>query len=313
MNKSNIQKILSIGLGAQASAWCLNLRDSGSEVHVFLRDKSPNFKKAKELGLEIVTEQTVDFNAYDFILLLIPDDSHLDFLKKYEKVMSDLNIIYAHGFSLHYQAIQDLYPRHNHILLAPKAIASEVRFNYETKSPLAAVISFEHMSHNKKETSEKIDILLKSLGVTEVLERSFKEETEADLFSEQAILCSLIPFGAKIAFEKMLERGISKELAYIECWHETRLIANAMIDKGPIEFFKLISPNALVGGLKAREKLLDDKYLKSLDVIFDNIQSGQFFHDLKNINFQNERSEVIKELDSHPLTKTYENFGRKIK
>ncbi len=313
MNQNYKKKTLLIGLGSQGKAWAFNLRDSGHSVDVFLRSQSSSHSQAEKLNLKVFNEENIDFKIYDFILILIPDDHHLNFLTEYRKALEGANIVYAHGFSVHYGNIDQKFSELNHILLAPKAIASEVRYNYETSSPLAAVLSYEHICHNQSETIENVKTLAKDLGVTEILERSFKEETEADLFSEQAILCSLIPFGAKIAFEKMLERGISKELAYIECWHEVRLIANAMIEKGPKEFFNLISPNALVGGIQAKDKIFSAKVLELLDSLFDDIQSQKFFHDLQNINFQNERKNVINELESHPLQSVYEEFGRKLK
>lgn len=314
MNQSHKQNILLIGFGAQGQAWAMNLRDSGCSVDVYLRQDSQSFEMAKKLDFSIVSKESVDFKKYDFILLLIPDDAHENFLNDHSQKLSGSSIIYAHGFSVHFEVLQKKYPNINHILLAPKAIASEVRFNYECHRPLAAAISYEHIEeHKKQEIISTTERLSKNLGITNILKSSFKEETTADLFSEQAILCSLIPFGAKLAFEKMLEKGISKELAYIECWHEVKLIATAMIDKGPTEFFNLISPNALVGGKKASEVIFNDKYLKILDDMFSDIESSKFFHDLKDINFQNERFKVLNELKSHPLQQVYEEFGRKIK
>ncbi len=310
MNERLNKDILIIGLGSQASAWFLNLRDSKRSVDVFLRENSKSHSRAQTLKANIINEPK-SFKNYQFILLLIPDDQHPKFFEAYSSfLMEGQTIIYAHGYSVHYQNLAKDFPQLNHLLLAPKAIASEVRMNYELKKPMAAVISLEHTI---TDLSDRANKLCQDLGVTEILNRSFKEETEADLFSEQSILCSLIPFGAKKVFEKLVASGISSEVAYIEAWHEVRLIANAMVEFGPTGFFELISPNAFIGGYKAKSLIFNEKFDEILDDLQDDITSRKFFQEVENTDFQSLKNTVIKELVAHPINKVYQDFGKKLK
>ena len=311
MSKFN-KDILIIGFGAQAKAWALNLRDSGREVVIALRKESKSIQIAKSMNFATLLLKSDEISNFENLLLLAPDDQHAPILASITSYLSeDQNLFYAHGFSVTYENLNELYPQQNHILLAPKAIASEVRYAYETKSPLVAVTSEEYSNDSGKESLKKI---IKDLGITVgPVVSSFKEETNADLFSEQSILCSLIPYGAKHSFEKLVEKGISPEIAYIECWHEVKLIADAMLKFGPLEFFKLISPNALMGGIKAKDKIFDANLLKTYESLWQDIESGKFFHATKECDFQKLQSEVLKEWNNHPLTEQFQEIGSKLK
>ncbi len=311
MKESFNKDILIIGLGSQASAWALNLRDAGRNVSIYLRKGSKSMQAAKRLNLNFISELS-EVGEYKFILLLIPDDQHTHFLKTAYDFLKDTQcIIYAHGYSVQYHLLSTKYPKLNHLLLAPKAIASEVRFNYETGAPMASVISSE-FAHDDSIHNELLK-LAKQIGSSEILVRSFKEETNADLFSEQSILCSLLPFGAIKVYEKLITSGISKEVAYIEAWHEVRLIANAMIKFGPKGFFELISPNAFIGGHKAKSLLLDKEFDSHLDLLMSEIENSKFFHEVESTDFQLLKNEVLTELEKHPITETFESFGKKLR
>lgn len=305
------QDILIIGYGAQAKAWALNLKDSARNVTIGLRKDSSSLALAKEKFETLVLEEEA-LSEYQNIILLTPDDQHASVIEKVSnQFREDQNIYYAHGFSVTYEKLAEKYPKQNHLLLAPKAIASEVRFNYETKGQMAAAISseFSHSEQSKKAHHQ----LIKDLGVTVEIAVSFKDETYGDLFSEQSILCSLIPYGAKASFDKLVEKGISPEMAYVECWHEVKLIADAMLKFGPKEFFGLISPNALMGGEKARQQIFDAKLLKIYDDLYSDIESGKFFQDSKVFDFQRLKSDVINEWDNHPLQELYEKIGTQLR
>ena len=305
--------ILIIGYGAQAKAWALNLRDSKREVTIGLREASSSASLVKEMGFPTLTLSKDNISSYQNLIILTPDDQHSSILRSISSMFSeDQNIFYAHGFSVTYEKLNELYPKQNHILLAPKAIASEVRYAYETKGPLTAASSVEHASSAQSQQSLKQ--LAKDLGINVgPLEVSFKDETYGDLFSEQSILCSLIPYGAKASFDKLKEKGISEDMAYIECWHEVKLIADAMLKFGPVEFFKLISPNALMGGEKARKQIFSPNLLKTYDNLYSDIESGKFFHDTKDFDFQKLKSDVIKEWSNHPLQDLYNKLGTKLR
>jgi ketol-acid reductoisomerase len=252
-----------IGFGSQAKAWALNLRDSDVEVYIAMRKGSDSIKKVRELGFSTLLLGENQLKAFKNFALLIPDHKHELFLRDFgNEFTENSRILYAHGFSYCKGEFQSRHPHLRHLLLAPKSIASELRFYYESKGKLAAVISSEGSPSKNEDLLYLKEIALK-LGINVgPFEATFLEETYADLFSEQTILCSLLPYGALKSYQKLVKKGISGEIAYIECWYELKLIAESMVKMGPVEFFKLISPNALFGGEKARKILFDDSYEK---------------------------------------------------
>lgn len=305
--------ILIIGFGAQAKAWALNLRDSGRDITIGLREGSTTHSKARDLGFNTINLNETLISEFKILINLTPDDKHGSILSEIKNLLTENQIIiYAHGFSVTYEKLNELYPKQHHVLLAPKAIASEVRFNYETKNPLTAVMSLEYVQdQNIKDQCAKLAM---DLGINiGPISGSFLEETNADLFSEQSLLCSLIPYGARAAFEKLVEKNISPEIAYIECWHEVKLIADAMLKIGPSEFFKLISPNALLGGQLAKDKIISPNMLKTLDSIYADIENGNFFQTTKVSDFQRVQQDVINEWAKHPIQEQYDNIGTKLR
>lgn len=314
MTKFLDNSILIIGYGAQAKAWALNFRDSGYSVHIGLRAKSSNTRLANEAGFQTVDLEDGQLNHFQFICLLTPDDSHHIILKNINhKLSTGQSLIFAHGFSVYYEKLNELYPSLNFLLLAPKAIASEVRFNFETKAPLTAVIDESLIVHHCENTKQEFKKLYQSLGINVgPIYSSFHEEAEADLFSEQSILCSLIPYGARKSFEKLVQNGVSEEIAYIECWHEVKLIANAMTKIGPMAFFSMISPNALLGGVKASELIFDHEMDKKLTHLFDSIKSGDFYTQTTNTDFQSLQSAVLKDWEATRLQQLYNTLGKEL-
>lgn len=300
-------KLVLIGFGSQGKAWASNLRDSGRTIEVFLR--SPNSLKdhLKARGFALAH----DLSHYPALLLLIPDDQHLGFLKTHShSIPSGTSIIYAHGASMMENDFAQIYPQFNHLLLAPKAIASEVRFQYENKGKLGAVYSVQS-------TIENIDIdlevellaLAQDLGITAgPFRTSFKDEACADLFSEQSLLCGLIPHAAKISFEMLLKRGISPELAYMECWLEVKLIADAMVKKGPAELFNLISPHALKGSHLAQQRFFDKAYHEILERLLSDIENGSFFKAANEIDSNELRSQYRKLWSNSELQKIHDKL-----
>lgn len=306
MSDTPWQNICVVGLGSQGLAWAQNLRDSGRAVSCFLRPGSPKQELANNNGLPIVK----DFSSIEVLLLLIPDHAHLAFLQEYQnKIPSKMNIIYAHGASNVEHCLMEKFPQWNHLLLAPKAIASEVRQAKVNSEGLGAVYSVENIESGDSETKEKLLALAKDLGVSAgPYKVTFAQETRADLLSEQSLLCGLIPYAAKLCFDQLVAAGIPKELAYLEAWHEVKLIGNAMANRGPVDFYNLISPHALVGGQMASEKFFDQSYHETLKNIKEEIWSGEFFQKLENVNFDEQRHKEIEKWSNHPLQKTFDQI-----
>lgn len=312
MTKSIISTpLVMIGFGSQARAWALNLRDSGQQVVVALREGSPSSKLVSELGFEIIYLNKDQLPKKAPLLLLIPDHHHEEFLTTHKSQIEDgTQIVYAHGYSLIKSNFQDIFPSFSHLLLAPKAIASEVRFQFETKGKLGAVYSTE-CALNLDADKEFIFSLSRAIGITAgPYEASFEQEAYADLFSEQGLLCGLIPYAALACYNKLREKNIPKEVAYMECWLETKLICDAMVKMGPEDFFNLISPNALIGGEKARKQLLSDDFLKSLDGLMADIWDKKFFDECDNTDFNRLQTEVLDFWKNQELSSTHNELSK---
>jgi ketol-acid reductoisomerase len=301
--------IVIIGFGSQAKAWALNLKDSGENVYIALRESSPSIKEAKDLGLKtlILGPDLLDFNTF---AVLTPDSTHEKILNDYKEFINkDSKIILAHGFSFVKNSFQEVYPNWNFLMLAPKAIASEVRFQFETKGKLGGVFSVES-SKNKESDTKLLKELARAIGITAgPYETTFKNEAFADLYSEQSILCSLIPYGALHSFKKLREKGISKEMAYLECWYEVKLITDALIKLGPSKFFNLISPNALIGGEKAKNLLFNKEFEAINNQLIEDIWSGKFFKEVEEIDFENLKKEVKTFWENEEITKVHNELS----
>lgn len=298
-----------IGLGSQGLSWSMNLRDSGFNVDVWLRENSPS---------HVVREQLEFSKAKKFssiLLLLIPDNQHLNFLKEHEKeIPAGAAIIYGHGASCVEHELPQKFSKFNHLLLAPKAIASEVRFQFETHGKLGACMSSEFaLSDEGNSNKEACEVLLKNLakgiGITAgPYPTSFLDETRADLFSEQALLCGLMPYAARSSFNFLISKGIDPKVAYLECWHELKYIAKAMADCGPKDFFNLISPHALVGAHKASEIYFNDRHQKVLEELYKDIESGRFFDEASKANKENLHENIISEWEKGSLQKVHDEL-----
>lgn len=289
-----------IGHGSQGKAWSSNLRDSGFKVNCYLRNGSKSFYEAKESGLALCN----DLSNSDVILLLIPDQAHKTFFEEnHHKLREGAIVIYAHGASLTENGWQNLYPNFDHILLAPKAIASEVRNQYLTKGKLGAVYSLEFSSEGKRSL---ILSIAKGIGITAgPFEVTFEQETRADLLSEQSLLCGLIPYAAKKCFDYLIAKGIPKELAYMEAWHEVKLIATAMDKLGPEEFFHLISPHAFTGAIKAKDRLLNNDFDGVLDDLYQDITDGTFFKETHEKELDKIKTQELNIWKNSELQRTY--------
>lgn len=293
-----------IGFGNQAKAWAMNLRDSGYEVYIGLRSESKSFEVAKKKGFKVFKFEKEMIPTTGFALLT-PDETHFEVLSKLSKINTDVNCYYAHGFSMVSEQLEQKFPKIKHILLAPKAIASELRFRFETKENLTAFYSLEYA---KKDDFESLKELAQNLGINNIYPTSFDEETKADLFSEQSILCSLLPYGINEAYKTLIERGYSKELAFFECFYESKLILDTIFKMGPQEFFNLISPNALIGSEIGKNKLFDSEFKKKLSEMLDDIEKRQFENIIQDTNVNNLKESVSNFWNEQDLNNTFKEL-----
>ena len=283
--KRIVRKIQFIGLGNMGLALALNLYDQGYAISVWLRSKSPSIKKAKQSGFTI--HQLDDHTSFDQtpLIMSFPDEQHLNFLKKYhQSIEPKTPIIFLHGLSLHQHRLRELFPQLNLILLAPKGIAREIRQRYlnHLSSPAFYQLSSKHRSLTiVKKLAKDMSLILGPKAVTAEM------EVLSDLFSEQSLLCTLLPYSCAHSFEMLINKGVDPHLAYAECWFEIMLIAKAMIETGPEDFFKLISPTARAGAIKVMKKLSKDQLFEKMYL--------ELINDIENQNFYQELPQYLKQ------------------
>jgi ketol-acid reductoisomerase len=308
-----MMRLTIIGLGNQAKAWAQNLTDSEFPVNIALRAASPSFSLAKEYKLSTVTIGTHEFYAGEAFALLTPDHTHEQFLEEHGAQLREGSVIlYAHGYSLLKNEFQLKYPHLRHVLLAPKSIGTELRNQYLLKGKLGAVYSFEHVSGGTEDLKKWLLTLSSSLGINMGPYRtSFERETQADLYSEQGLLCSLIPYVARVMFNHLVDGGCEKELAYFECWHELKLIVAAMVDKGPEGFYDLISPNALIGSEKGFEKLMTPDLEARLKGLLTDIKSKRFDEEIDRADVAVLRKNIRDRWQNDPLNLTFKEINEK--
>ena len=310
-----MMRLTIIGFGNQAKAWAQNLQDSSFPFRVALQPHSPSFAKVKEMGMEAVEIGSKDFFQDRAFVLLTPDHTHHEFMEKYgDQFEDDSLILYNHGFSLFKNQFQEKFPNLNHVLFAVKAIGSEIRKQFQVKGQLGAVYSFEFIPGDKTKLDSWLKSMSEALGINMgIFKTTFKNETQADLFSEQGLLCSLLPYTAGEMFKQLVETGIEPELAYLECWHELKLIANAMVDKGPEGFFDLISPNALIGSEKGYQKLFTPQFKATLKELLVDIQNNKFNSELEKADVEQLRKTIQQRWSQEPLQKTFKALHEKTK
>ena len=296
---SKINEITIIGYGNQAKAWAFNLTDSGVKVYIALRENSAS-KEIVQTKFEVVSLN--EKLPTKFAVMLTPDESHSELLQILNCYNDKLSLIYAHGYSLYSSDLKEKYNKFNHILLAPKCIAAELRFRFEHKQALTCFYSLEFVNEDFKETI--IDLSLK-IGAHYCYPTTFKEETQADLFSEQTILCNLLPFGMAESFKALIDKGYSEELAFFECFYEVKLIMDTIYKKGPKDFFNLISPNALIGANQGKKVLFDEDFHLKLSSLLEDIESQKFNKTVSQQMYQSSLDELNEYWDKNPLNKTY--------
>ena len=274
-----------IGYGSQGHAHANNLRDSGVDVTVGLREGSSSWKKAQDAGLRVtsVSDSVVDA---DMVMILAPDEFQKGIYENQIKSNLKPNAIlgFAHGFNIHFKKI---IPEKGNsvIMIAPKGPGHTVRNTYVNGGGVPSLIAiFEDATSGNFSAKEIALSYAKANGGTRagVLETTFKEETETDLFGEQAVLCGGITALIKAGYETLVEAGYSPEMAYFECLHETKLITDLIQEGGIANMHYSISNTAEYGDYLSGPKVITEKTKEAMKEILDNIQSGNFADDFLN-------------------------------
>ncbi len=265
-----------IGYGSQGHAHALNLKDSGVDVVVGLRDESPSVEKAREQGLEVLP--IVDAASRgDVVMILAPDELHRQVFEAdvRDGVAPGNLLLFSHGFSVHYGEVEPP-PGVDVALVAPKGPGHLVRRQFTEGSgvPGLVAVAQDATGHAKALALA----YAKGIGCTRggVIETTFKDETETDLFGEQAVLCGGASELVQAGFETLVDAGYDPQMAYFECLHELKLIVDLMYEKGLAGMRYSISNTAEYGDYTRGKRVITDETRAAMKAILAEIQSGDF-------------------------------------
>jgi ketol-acid reductoisomerase len=270
------KKVAVIGYGSQGHAHALNLKDSGGNVRVGLQPSSKSRPKAEAAGLEVMTPAEATQWA-DVVMILVPDELQaVLWANEIEPhVREGQHIMFGHGFNVHYNLIRPMAGV-DISLSAPKGPGHTLRDQFQRGFGLPGLIAI----HQDATGSAKEVALSYSKGIGNtragVIETSFKEETETDLFGEQAVLCGGIVELIKAGFETLVEAGYAPEMAYFECLHETKLIVDLIYEGGIANMNYSISNTAEYGEYVSGPRVVTEESKKAMKAVLTDIQDGTF-------------------------------------
>ena len=265
-----------IGYGSQGHAHAQNLRDSGCQVIVAEAEGTPGWKNAKKAGFDMFTAAEVAKKA-DIIVMLIPDTLQQDiYYQSIEKGLSKGNMLmFASGFNIHYGQITPS-PDIDITMIAPKGPGHMVRQLYTDGIGIPALIAVhQDVSGRARDIALAYAMGIGS-GKAGVLETTFAEETETDLFGEQAVLCGGVTSLVKTAFETLVEAGYQPEIAYFEVFHELKLIVDLMYQGGMSYMRYSVSDTAEYGDYTRGPRVIDDMVREEMEQILAEVQDGTF-------------------------------------
>ena len=270
------RKVAIIGYGSQGHAHALNLHESGVDVVVGLRKDSKSWAKAEEAGLQVM-EVPDAAKAADVVMMLVPDEISADiYNSQVAPYMEEGNtLMFAHGFNIHYKLVNPA-PNLDVIMVAPKGPGHVVRSTYTEGQGVPSLIAdYQEVTERAKNTALAYGSGI-GAGRAGILETTFREETETDLFGEQAVLCGGVTELMKAGFETLVEAGYEPEMAYFECIHEMKLIVD-LINKGGFGMMRYsISNTAEYGDYRTGKRLITEETRKEMKKVLTEIQDGTF-------------------------------------
>lgn len=269
-------KVTIVGYGSQGNAHANNLKDSGVDVTVALREGSASAAKAEAAGLTV--KNTADaVSEADLVMILTPDEFQSQLYKNEiePNIKQGATLAFAHGFAIHYNQV---VPRADLdvIMIAPKAPGHTVRSEFVKGGGIPDLIAIYQDASGKAK-----DVALSYAsgvggGRTGIIETTFKDETETDLFGEQAVLCGGAVELVKAGFETLTEAGYAPEMAYFECLHELKLIVDLMYEGGIANMNYSISNNAEYGEYVTGPQVINDESRWAMKEALNNIQNGEY-------------------------------------
>ncbi|HEX5091299.1 MAG TPA: ketol-acid reductoisomerase [Burkholderiales bacterium] len=270
------KKVTIIGYGSQGHAHALNLQESGVKVTVGLRKGGASWDKAKKGGIK-VAELADAVKGADIVMMLLPDEHHAQIYSEViaPNIKKGASLAFAHGFNIHYGLIQ-ARPDLDVWMVAPKAPGHTVRSTFAAGGGVPMLIAV-HRNPSKKARDVALSYAAAiGGGKAGIIETSFKEETETDLFGEQAVLCGGCVELVKAGFDTLTDAGYAPEMAYFECLHELKLIVDLMYEGGIGTMNYSISNNAEYGEYVSGPKVIDEGTRRRMKEILGRIQSGEY-------------------------------------
>ena len=270
------KKVAIIGYGSQGHAQAQNLRDSGVEVIVAQRPGSRNYQLAKEHGFNPVSAYEASKEA-DIVQLLVPDQVQrkVYYGEIAENMTRGKALVFSHGFNIHFGQIKppadvDVY------MVAPKGPGHIVRRLYQEGGGVPALIAVEQNATGKAKELALAHACAIGAGRAGIIETTFKEETETDLFGEQVVLCGGLTELIRAGFDTLVEAGYQPEIAYFECLNEVKLIVDLIYEGGIAHMRNSISDTAEYGDLTRGKRIITEETRKEMRRILEEIQTGQF-------------------------------------
>jgi len=300
-----------IGYGSQGHAHANNLRDSGVKVIVGLRTDGGSWKKAEAAGFEVLEPRAAAKRA-DVVMMLVPDELGAElYQREIAAGMADGKYLaFAHGFNIHFKGIVP-QPGLNVFMVAPKGPGHLVRSEFQKGRGVPCLLAI-HQDPSGDTRAVGL-AYAKAIGGTRaaVLETSFKEETETDLFGEQSVLCGGLTELIRAGYETLVEAGYSPEMAYFECLHEVKLIVDLIYEGGIANMRYSISNTAEYGDMTRGKKVIGPEARQAMKQILADIQSGKFANEWMEEHRvgQPHFRELRKEAEKHPV----EEVGKKLR
>ena len=268
-------RIAILGYGSQGRAHALNLKDSGFDVVVGVRKAGLSWKKARRDGLEVAEPAAAAASA-DLIAMLVPDLAQKALYQDIRKSLKKgATLLFAHGFNIHFKQVKPR-PDLDVVLIAPKGPGDLVRRQYQQGRGVPCLLAVAQDATGKAHA--RALAYAHGIGGTRggVLETTFAEETETDLFGEQAVLCGGTTELVVKGFETLVEAGYQPEVAYYECLHELKLIVDLLHEGGISKMHQFISETAKYGDLTRGPRIVDERVKKQMRKVLKEVQSGKF-------------------------------------
>ena len=312
INLIKSKKIAIFGFGSQGHAHALNLKDSGiKEVVVALREDSPSKKKAEAQGLKVMSLSDAAEWA-DVLMMLTPDELQSQIYKNHveQRMREGTSLAFAHGLNIHFNLIKarkdlDIF------MIAPKGPGHLVRSEYQRGGGVPCLMAIHQDSSGKAKDLALSYASAIGGGKSGIIETTFKDECETDLFGEQSVLCGGLVELIKAGYETLVEAGYPPEMAYFECLHEVKLIVDLIYEGGIANMNYSISNTAEYGEYITGKKIIDAKTKERMKEILKDIQTGKFAKQWmdENKNGQKNFLKMRKELADHPI----EKVGKKLR